>query len=290
MRKGRLYLFLSAFLYGVMPILAAVAYRGGINGITLSFLRSAVSVPILFLILKADRKSLRLTNKQKKDIIKLSVIGGAMPILLLYLSYLYIPISIATTMHFTYPLIVVLAAAAIQRTKIERTTLSAVIFVTIGIYMCGDISMKSNKLGILLALLSGILYSFYIIYLDSSGLCRMNYGVLTFYTMLVMSISIMFFALATNTLSFKFNSLSFSFSALISLLATLGAMPLFQAGIRYVGAETAGIISAVEPITTTVLSVIILGEGISVNQSFGTTLILLGVLICQKGLKTAVNH
>ena len=282
MTKGKLCLLFSAFLYGVLPIFASFAYRGGINGITLSFLRSAISVPLLYVMIKADKKSLYLTRKQRKSILHLSVLGGALPILLLYLSYNYIPIGLATTLHFTYPLIVFLASAGIYHTRITRTTLCAVVFVTIGIYMSSDITVRVSKVGIILALLSGILYSFYIIYIDSSGLDRIDFWVLTFYTMLIMSASIFIFAIITKTLSFDFSAISWSFSVLTSLAASLGAMPLFQIGIRYEGSETAGIISAAEPITTTILGAVFLGEVVGMGQILGSSLILLGVLLCQK--------
>ena len=48
MTKGKLFLVLSAFFYGILPVFASVAYRGGINGVTLSFLRSFISVPVLY--------------------------------------------------------------------------------------------------------------------------------------------------------------------------------------------------------------------------------------------------
>ena len=111
MTKGKLFLILSAFFYGILPIFASVAYRGGINGVTLSFLRSFMSIPLLFIMIKADKKSLKLTKKQIKSIINLGIVGGALPILLLYLSYNYIPTGLATTLHFIYPLVIVIASA-----------------------------------------------------------------------------------------------------------------------------------------------------------------------------------
>ena len=239
MTKGKLFLVLSAFFYGVLPVLASIAYRGGINGVTLSFLRSSMSVPILYIMIKADKKSLKLTRKQVKSIINLAVIGGALPIVLLYLSYNYIPTGLATTLHFIYPLVIVLASAILYHERMSRVTLCSVLLVTIGIFMFSDISVKVSKVGIILALLSGIFYSFYVIYMDKTSLDRMDYIVLTFYVMLIMSISIFVFGLITRAISFSFSPLSWSFGAIISLLTTLGAMPLLQIGIRYEGASTA---------------------------------------------------
>ena len=62
-------------------------------------------------------------------------------------------------------------------------------------------------------------------------------------------------------------------------------MPLLQAGIRYEGAATAGIISAGEPITTTILGAVFLGEHISMAQLLGSVLIIMGVLLVQQDSK-----
>lgn len=290
MTKGKLFLVLSAFFYGVLPILASIAYRGGINGITLSFLRSFISVPVLYAMIRADKKNLLLTHKQLRSIINLAVIGGALPIVLLYLSYNYIPTGLATTLHFIYPIVIVLLSAVIYHEKMSRATLCSVLLVTIGIFMFSDISIKVSKVGIVLALLSGIFYSFYVIYIDHSGLDRMDFVVLTFYIMVIMSLTIFIFGLAVGGISFDFKPISWSLATVISLITTLGAMPLLQIGIRYEGAPAAGIISTIEPITTIILGAAFLGEIVGTAQIMGGALILFGVFLSQRNMKRKVSH
>lgn len=290
MTKGKLFLVLSAFFYGILPVFASVAYRGGINGVTLSFLRSFISVPVLYAMIRADKKSLHLTRKQVYDVIKLSVIGGALPIVLLYLSYNLISTGLATTLHFVYPLVIVLLSAIIYREKMSRITLCAVLLVTIGIFMFTDLNVNASKTGIIFALLSGIFYSFYVIYIDRSGLDRMDYIVLTFYIMLIMSVAIFIFGVVVGGISFDFKPISWSMATIVSLVTTLGATPLLQMGIRYEGASTAGIISSVEPITTIVLGAVFLGEIIGTGQIIGGSLILFGVFLSQKKLNKKATH
>ncbi|MGM9936676.1 MAG: EamA family transporter, partial [Candidatus Ornithomonoglobus sp.] len=87
---------------------------------------------------------------------------------------------------------------------------------------------------------------------------------------------------ATGALSFDISPLSWSVSAVISFLVTLGAMPLFQLGVRYEGASTAGILSTVEPITSVIMGAVFLGENVSASQMMGGAMILLGVLLAEK--------
>ena len=290
MSKGKLFLFLSAFIYGILPLLSSFAYSGGLNGITLSFLRCFIALPLLFIMIKSDRKSLRLTGKQFKDIIFLGTIGGAIPILLLYLSYEFITIGLATTLHFVYPLVIVIAISILQRQRLSRPTVCSVLLVTVGILMFADISANVSKVGFILALLSGIFYGFYILYIDISKLYKLDNIVLTFYVMTIMSGMIFLFGIIVNGISFDFSPFSWSISVIISLLTTLGAMPLLQTGIRYEGAATAGIISAAEPITTMIAGAVFLGDYISVAQLLGGVLIIMGVLLVQHKNKGSVTH
>lgn len=282
MTKGKICLIISALIYGISPLLAIAAYKGGINGLTLTFLRSSLSVPLLYIIIKADKRKMKLEKGLLKRIITLSLFGGVMPILLLYSSYDYIDTGLATTLHFVYPLIIVLATAAIYHEKISRVMMSAVVFVTVGIFMFSDISSGGSKTGIILAVLSGIFYSFYVIYIDRSGLDRLDYIVLTFYVMVITSISLLIFGIFVHGISFDVEPISWAFAGVISLLVTLGAMPLFQLGVRYEGAEAAGIVSTLEPITSVALGAAFLGETIGMTQIFGGALILFGVLLSQR--------
>ncbi len=282
MTKGKVCLVISAVIYGISPLLAVAAYQGGINGLTLTFLRSALSIPLLYVIIKADKRKMKLSGSLIKSIIILSIFGGALPILLLYSSYDYIDTGLATTLHFVYPIVIVFAAAAIYHEKISRVMMTAVVFVTVGVFMFSDISSGGSKTGVILALLSGIFYSFYVIYIERSGLDRLDYVVLTFYVMIIMSISIFIFGIAVHGLSFHIKPVSWAFAGVISLMVTLGAMPLFQIGVRYVGAEAAGIVSTLEPITSVVAGAVFLGESVGMSQIFGGALILFGVLLSRK--------
>jgi drug/metabolite transporter (DMT)-like permease len=289
MSKGKMYLIISAVLYGIIPFLTTVAYSGGANGITLTFLRSVISLPLLFAVILSDKRNLKITRNQFEKIVVLSVFGGVMPLVTLYLSYNYISTGLATTLHFIYPLIIILTMSAIYRHKPSKNILSSVIFVTVGIFMFADISSVSSKTGIILALLSGVFYSFYVIYMDKSGLDRMDFFVLTFYVSSIMSASLLVFSLLTDSLTLDISPISWSFSVLVSLAGTFGAMPLFQLGVRYEGAETAGILSTLEPITSIVLGALLLGEKVDTSQMFGAALIIFGVIIAQKKMHESAS-
>lgn len=282
MSKGKICLLISAFLYGIAPVLAKVTYDGGANGITLTFLRGSISIPLLYIMMKADGKSLKLTKRELKSVIILGVFGGAVPVLLLYFSYNFISTGLATTLHFVYPLIIVLASALLYHERMSGIKMVSTILVTIGIFMFADIETASDSIGIIMALLSGVFYSFYVIYIDRSGLDAMDYIKLTFYIMLIISITTLIFGVAVHGLSFDLTGKAWSFAAVISLIVTLGAMPLFQIGVRYEGASTAGIMSTFEPITSVAMGVTFLGEIVGIAQILGIAMIMMGIIFAHK--------
>lgn len=283
MSKGKLCLVLSALIYGIAPMLAKLAYRGGANGITLTFLRAFLMLPVLAAIMTARGQSFRLTKKELVSITALGIIGGALSTISLYLAYDYTATGLATTLHFIYPLIIVIASAFIYREKIAGSKLAAVMLVTIGIFLFVDLSNTANVIGVIMAVLSGIFYSFYVIYMDHSGLDDMDYMKLTFYMMLIMSFATIIFGAATHSISLdEMDKTSWLLSAVISFLISIGAIPLFQAGVRYEGAATAGIISALEPVTTIILGAWLLNEAMSVAQYFGGAMMIFGVILTEK--------
>ena len=280
--KGKICILASAFIYGLAPILAKISYEGGANGITLTFLRASMMVPLLFILLRAEHKSVYVSKTDISKIAVLGVIGGTLPIALLYLSYNYISAGLATTLHFIYPLIVVFASVFIYHEKITPFKMLSAVLVTIGIVLFVEIETAADKAGVMLALLSGIFYSFYVIYLDKSGLNRMDYIKLTFYVMLTMSASSLIFGMAVNGIDFNMTPKAWIYSGIISLLVTLLATPLFQAGVKYEGASTAGVLSTFEPITTTVLGFAFLGEQLGIVQIAGGAVIISGLVMAEK--------
>ena len=278
MSKSKVCLILSAFIYGFAPILAKFAYKSGANGITLTFLRTFLMLPLLFFIMIFRKVSFKLTKKELIDIILLGVVGGSFSMISLYAAYDYISTGLATTLHFIYPLIIVITSAVVYKEKIKKIKL-----VTLGMFMFVDLNNTADKIGVILAILSGIFYSFYVVYMYRSKLDEMDYIKLTFYLMIIMSIGTYIFGLTTDSLVFeKMDYKAWILSVAISLIITLGAVPLFQVGVRCEGASTAGIVSAFEPITSIILGAVFLGETMGLVQYIGGGLIIIGVILTEK--------
>ena len=225
--KGKIYVLIASFVYGLVPILAKIAYMGGASSTTLVFLRSFIMLPVLFAVLKLRRISMILTKNEVKKLIILGTFGATAPVIFIYMSYNYIPAALATSLRFVYPLVIVFVSAVVFKERIPVIKLFSVIVVSIGIIMFADSHMQGSKVGIVLALMSGIFYSFFVVYMQHSGLGEMDYIKLTFYLMVIVSGVSFLFGVLTGELDFYISKSAWFFATVISVLVTLFALPLF---------------------------------------------------------------
>lgn len=106
-KLGMLFIIISAVLFGFMPLLTKVAYQHGGNAYSVAFGRFFIgAILLLLLILVIPSCKIMVNRIQILELAKLSFFYALMPILL-YSSYEYIDSGLATTLHFTYPIIVV---------------------------------------------------------------------------------------------------------------------------------------------------------------------------------------
>mgnify|MGYP000867213016 CR=1 FL=1 len=275
---GILFVVASALIYGFTPILARSAFDGGANGITVTFLRGTLSIPLLFLALKLNRIPLAL-GKDWKTILPAGIFGMALSTLLLYISYNYISVGMATTLHFTYPIVVTTTCVVLFKDKLTHWKILALVLCTLGIFMFIDKISATGATGVILALSTGIAYSFYLILIDKSGLKNMHYFKLTFYLNLIIAIESGLLGIYTGNLNLSLTPKAWILCALVSLFTSFGALPLLQQGVKLTGASTAAILSTLEPITSVILGILILRETVSPLKLVGCVLIIASILL-----------
>lgn len=279
---GILYTVLSAIIYGFTPILARMAFDGGANGITASFLRGLISLPFLGFTLKYRNIPLGL-GKDRKQVVIVGIFGMALTTILLYMSYGYVSVGMATTVHFAYPILVTVACVFLFHEKMNFWKNAALVLCTLGILTFMERSGSSAIKGVLLALLSAATYAFYMVYIDKGNLRHIHYLKLTFYFNLLMSLVAGATGLYTGNLHLSLTPKAWILCALVSLFTSFGALPLLQLGIKYTGASTAAILSTLEPITSVILGILVLQEEMTFMKLVGCALIIVSILLIAKG-------
>lgn len=285
--KGILLTMLSAITFGFAFTLGPMTYGdGGSNPTTLTFLRNVLSLPVMFLILRYQGISLKVSRKELASLAILGGVGNAFTTLLLFISFALIDVGIATTIHFIYPVFVTIGCVLFFKEKLGIQKAVSLLIATCGIacfFFGVDVSqgMRGGMfLGLALAVISGVTYAFYIIYLDKSGLKHQPVFKITFYVALMSTIAVGIYGTAMGELTLTtLTPKSWGISIAFSLLCTVVALSLLQIGITHVGASTAAILTTFEPITSIVCGVLLLGETITGVKILACSLIMIGVVM-----------
>lgn len=270
---------LSATLFGSTHILGKLSYSGGSNGVTLTFLRAAFAVPVLFLLLKRSRVSMKLSREEILALLKVGILGPAATTVLLYSSYESISVGLATVLHFLYPVIVMLTGLVCFHERMRFSKILAVVLGFVGVLCSLDDLGQIRITGVVLAMLSSVSYTVYMIGVERTALSQMHHFKLSFYVSIISMVVSLLYGLVSGSLTLRLTPAAWGASFLVSMLVSVGAITLFQMAITRVGASTTAILSTLEPITSLILGRLILSESFTVSKGIGCALILASVVI-----------
>lgn len=292
--KGSVYAVISAIIFGCMPIVAKYLYAEGCNPVSLVVYRYSLALPVLLILAlreqgkdERERKAagepskrdsgMRITMSHLRQFIILST-GFSLTPILLFSSYNYISSGSATTIHFSYPVLVILASVFIFKEKATWTKIASVVFCVIGLVLFYEPGQANGAAGILLALASGVTYTFYMMYFERSTLKFMKPFKTNFYMSLVSAVMVFVLSLTTGTFvlfhSIRGWAAAFGFSFMLIVVACV----LFQLGIAMTGAQKTAILSTFEPLTSIVLGVVCFGEAVGIKTGIGVAFILASVI------------
>lgn len=280
-RQWKYALALSAgdALFGLVPILQKLTYSCGGSGPLTIVWSSVFALLPLALLAKMQGVSLRV---DRKTLGKLSVlaIGATGTALFLYSSYSYIPVGMATTLHFVYPALITLGLRLFFHQHFTRRNILALILTLLGVLFMGLTSdLATSFRGMLLALISGVFWAFYIVYMEKSSLNGIPTTVVTFYSSLANIPVLGLFCAATGALKLYTAAWAWGVIILVALLHRILAYALFQIGMRRISAFEAGILSTVEPASALVFGVLILHEALHPMQLLGLLCIAASIIV-----------
>lgn len=284
---GVIYVILSAVLFGTMPLLARIAYAHGSNAYTVAFTRfflASILLGILCLILPGN--SLRLTRRQFFGMVQLSAPYALVPILL-YVSYNHIDSGLATTLHFTYPIAVMLIMALFCGSRPDGKQILCAALCVGGLTLLYTPNGEISLLGVVLAVASGIVYAVYIVLLGKSSVKHLPSPVLAFWICLLASMEIGLIALCSGNLNLKIDAAGWAASLGLALFATVFALVLFQKGVFLCGEVRASLFSTFEPLTGLVLGVAVFHEVLTGKELLGVTGILAATVLLVIPVKAA---
>lgn len=281
--KGILYAFLSSAAFGIMPILARIAYANGSNPTTVLIFRFLISTLILFLFLKFNNVNIKLNKEQTALLLSIGMIGYTVTTQTLFISYSYLGAGLATTLHFIYPVVVCITGIIFFKNKMSNKKIVSLLLAILGVYSL--VAFKNNTLNILgvsLALFSGISYGLTMIVLNLNLIKNLDNRVITMYICFGSTIGMLFYGLISNSIIWNFNFTAIGCYLGISIISTIVSMLLLLKAIRIIGVSSSSILGTFEPIVSIFLGALLLGEKLSLALLIGSALILISTTILAK--------
>lgn len=200
---------------------------------------------------------------------------------LYFLGLEYMTAGLAGLIVYTYPVIVVVFSYILLDEQTTRYTIVGLALALGGVaVVSGFDPAGADLLGIVVVLGAALVYASY--YLTSHVAVEdVDPQTLTAYVLPSAGASFVVFGLATDSLMIPTTGYEVTLLAAVAIVGTAIPIGAFFAGLAYIGASRASIISSLEPTTAVILGVILLDEPLAPATVVGGLLVLVGVLVIQ---------
>jgi drug/metabolite transporter (DMT)-like permease len=281
--KGAAFVLLSAFLFGLIPILAVFAYKSRVSVMSLHFVRFTIASAALCFLLYMQREKAAL-QVGKRNLLKLFVLGGIMFTLTsfgYFSSIKYIPASVAALIFYSYPALVSVGSSFVNKERLSRPVILSIIISFLGlVFLSGKTAISVSMKGVLLAGLAALSYTSYILY-GNFIIKDVPYQVVVAYVCFFSAISFLILGSVARGLALPNASSTWILLCFVAFVSLFGFLAFFL-GVELTSPSIAAILSMAEPLVTVVLSLLIFKEYLSITQYFGGVLVLVGSFLALK--------
>ncbi len=277
--KGYSQLVTACILYGLIGIF--IKLIGDMPLGSIIFYRLLFGLAAITLYLAVSGKFCEMRLKEKKSHLLMLGLFEAAAVLAYFYSVRYTTVSMAVLLLYTAPIYVTLLSPFILKEKSTSHGFLALVLSIAGVVMVvqpQNLQTGNTILGIALGLASGLLYALVIM---TSRNLKDNYTGTAQATWSIIVSIIVFspfsFAISADTLKNDLHLL-----ILFGLIPTAIGGILYFNGLRLVKAQSASIISLLEPASAVVFAFMILSEPVEYSTVLGGGLIFLGAFITSR--------
>lgn len=269
---NRLKIVISMLIFGSIGILVAQTDTASdIIAVTRAFIGTAfLAVTMLFMKRKPDFASIR------KNLVILIVSGAAIGVnwILLFEAYRYTTVAVATVCYYMAPVFVTIASPFLLKEKLNSVKIICSIIAFGGaVLISGTLGGGQDIRGVLLALGAALLYGFVVI--ANKFIKDLPPLETTFCQLLAAGITVLPYTIVQhNGESLSFGLKTIIILGIIGIINTGVSYLLYFSAIKKVPAQTAAVMSYIDPVTAAILSVVVLGQTMTIFQIIGMILII----------------
>lgn len=294
--QGYLYAALAAATYGTNPIFAKPLYAAGMNPDSVLLFRYCIAIVMMALLMgwnafqkKKPLKELFVVQRHSMpQLILMGLLMSASSILL-FVSYNYMPVGIASTLLFIYPILVAVIMTLCFHEKLSWLIVACLLVATTGIAMLckGDNSsegMGSDAflIGFLCVMASSLSYAIYLVGLNKTRIRTIATLPVTFYVLVFGSLIYVVRILSGVPLVLPYNLQMWLCCMGLGLFPTVISLVMTSRAIQCIGSTQTALLGALEPVTAVVLGILVLGETLTLREIIGMCLIFVSVSLVVK--------
>jgi len=285
-RAGFLLTVVAAFAFASKTILVKLAYRYGVDAVTILTLRMAFAGGIFALILAWNlikkNWTLGLSGRQWLWALVLGVCGYYLSALLDFSGLVYVDASLGRMILFLYPTLVLIMNSFLRHQPVRAQVWLALSICYGGIFLMMITGLKDDSSNLLLGSLmifgAALVYAFYLVGVDRllKSIDPMRF---TSLVMCVACLSVIIHYLLTRDLKDLWQAPApvFINGALMGAFATVLPIYALTAGISLLGASRAAMVSMIGPVLTLIMGAVVLDEHLSLVQFVGMFMVIAGV-------------
>jgi drug/metabolite transporter (DMT)-like permease len=294
---------LSAACFGAMGVFGKLAYDAGVSADALLLLRFTLAAALLgaLLALRPQLRSIksaaapsapaRLSRRLVLTGLALGALGYASQAGLYFAALERIDASLVALVLYTYPAMVTVVAVLLGRERFTGARAAAVLVASCGtlLLLLGAGSLRFDPAGVALAFGAAAVYTAYILVADPAT-HRVPPVALSALVMSGAAAILAVRAVLTGGVDLHLGAAGWLWVVCIAVVSTVVAMLAFFGGLRRTGPSTASILSTFEPVVTTALAALTLGEVLTPAQLVGGLLVLGSVAIVQHRSRRPVRR
>lgn len=281
--KGLAWGMLSGASFGLIPLFTLPLLGAGLTVDSILFYRFGLAALMLGVLQVSRGESFRITWRQLGALCVLAVFYMASALFLLW-GYEYMAAGVATTIHFLYPVCVVLVMALFFGERISVVNVGAVLLAVVGVALLssGESHGTTGALGVtgvVVIVISALAYALYIVGIKKFGLGGFSGFRLTFFVLTITSV--LFFLKAVlfgKGIQPITTGVGWVNVLCLALVPTIVSNFSLVRSVQAIGSTTTSILGAFEPLTAVAVGVLVFDEPLTAMLAVGICLVVLAVV------------
>ena len=273
---GILVVFLATVFLSTKSIWAKLIYLDSLSPLNVLVCRAVLSLP--FFLIPMIRFDWNSVNRSK--VFKYSFLGAILYVsssITDFIGLLYISASLERAVLFTFPIYVFLLSSDLSRITFSKVVLivSTVLGLAIMFNPTVDNHLIDTLIGISLVLLSAIFWALFIIY-SKRAVSNISSTIFTSTYMCITTVLLLLGFIIDSKNFTTFSTLqthTMIYLVFLAIFCSIIPSYLMSFGLKRINASLAAVISAMGPIVTLGLDVVILNHNLALNEIIGAIIV-----------------